>query len=110
MTIQEGNKILIDFMGWKNNFPAQYPIELHTSWEKLMCVVEKIENIETEYGGVESHILSPTWNKKIKNECFFWAGDEIRNITDTKTDSKIEAVWGACVKFIIDYNNHLTKL
>ena len=104
MTTEEGNKIIADFMGWESKY---HPVEqLHFSWDWLMPVVEKIENIKTEYGGIESHIFSPTWNKKIKHECFFWAGDEIRNITSTKSDSKIDAVWGACVKFIQDYEKN----
>jgi hypothetical protein len=106
MTTEDGNKILTDFMGWED---AYHPTnQLHLLWDWLMPVVEKIEMI---YIGdfVESHIFSPTWNKKIKHECFFWAGDEIRNITSTKSDSKIDAVWGACVKFIVYYEEKNKK-
>ena len=62
-------------------------LQYHLDWNWLMEVVEKIESL-----GYDSQIL--------KNTCYFFDCD----FQETKGNTKREAVYNACVKFIKWYN------
>lgn len=120
----EGNKLIAEFMGL---FPNPYDngrtygtnpvtidgtvyadawlfVEYHSSWDWLMPVVEKIENID--YG-------LPYWITISGVQCLIEEminphTDERETISDVTSDyshSKINNVWQAVVQFIKWYNS-----
>lgn len=122
MTTTEKNKLIAEFMGWKNKgndyfFPNNMqhlynPINLyefeggdyqfetdvtgltfHTSWDWLMPVVEKIESLGYSVNTSSSMVYINGDNGIIKKPI---------NIGFKIT--KIEAVYNACVEFILWYN------
>ena len=86
MTIEESNKLIAKFMGWKYKNQAKYwfvvrddgsvyskhsghlsanHLKFHTSWDWLMPVVEKIKKIE-----YSNALYSNTWTvMMIDNQC-----------------------------------------
>ena len=125
-TIEEGNKLIAEFMGGKKNnisdiyylpefghyFNSYGQIEwsdcfrlnelkYHTSWDWLMPVVEKIESFD--------HIsvdMTKGYCRVFKCYNFedrYRHGNQLAFSSDTP---KIQAVWSACVEFIDWFNNH----
>jgi hypothetical protein len=129
MSIEEGNKLIAEFMGLKSEW-KKYPnpqldrlevdkgthwdeAKYHTSWDWLMPVVEKIENSKhSNYG------------EKIKFFVFSMAQFHCSIIGHTgirqpgcyyqtpygyEPPSKIMAVWEAVIGFIQWYNSNNTN-
>ena len=110
-TIEEGNKLIAEFMGAKNDISDIYylpefghyfnsygqtewsdcfrlnELKYCSSWDWLMPVVEKIEKTYA-YVNIKGCAVN------------------ISTIVETSAPTKIEAVWHACVEFIEWYNNH----
>ena len=109
-TIEEGNKLIAEFVGAKNDLSDIYylpefahyfnsygqiewsdcfrlnELKYYTSWDWLMPVVEKIEKT-TAFVNIKGCLVN------------------VSNIVDVSAPSKIEAVWIAVVEFIEWYNN-----
>jgi hypothetical protein len=122
MQPQEGNKLIAEFLGWvfhtkEYNWKRSridYPtwsdgamgwkeLHFHTSWDWLMPVVERIENLAC----VGAVVIS-------RDHC--WISDDKepadnQNIVpaDLCRKSKINAVWNAVVRFIQWYNSQTLK-
>ena len=126
--MEENNKIIAEFMGYTLNENNEYPIEYitvqghwdtcsiqdlnyHKSWDWLMKVVEKIENLPsrtlqgTYYLGNEVKIY-----KAINTNTHYCeinlvkeSGYRIVSIQFNK-ESKIKSVYDACLEFIKWYN------
>ena len=90
----------------------------HSSWDWLMEVVEKIESlnlgnttIKTVFSEEDLYINSNVSFLIMHKECyvnFFGEMKVYENwISVTECNSKIEAVYNACVEFIKWYNSHL---
>lgn len=105
----EGNKLIAEFMGYIDNGdpdgflinPAtnydEHISELnyHFDWNLLMAVVEKIESCENEV--------------MVKISAGYCIIDDINgNEIEFESDTKIGAVYGACVEFIEWYNKNKT--
>lgn len=119
--IETGNKLIIDFLNWKiytyngpymtfkcykvNSYPDIYipesgilpanpsNLKFHSSWDWLMPVVEKIENLE-------DYIIEISYK-----QCIIKSYEKnMEIITSRYLDSKIEAVWASVVEFIRWYN------
>ena len=101
MKTEETNKLIAEFMEHKPTFevyidnvltPLERPIKnYHSDWNWLMEVVEKIESLSKEQKVIN-------WSRRNKN------------IFDFKlTESKIKAVYNACVTFIEWYNENSAK-
>lgn len=109
-TIQENNKIIAEFLGYVNTTPTDKDFNIyegenkvlpnlietnfekrfHTDWNWLMSVVEEIERL-----GFEVQIY--------KSTCMIYkVGNNLSIGKDAET--KIEAVYNACVEFIKWYN------
>jgi len=106
MTHQEGNKLIAEFMGW-TEFPGNMikeklgvaPIRVdglkfHTSWDCLMTVVEKIENLEAGRGVYLVRIEG--------NYCSISIHDETEWLIceSDLARTRIDAVWQTVIKFI----------
>lgn len=104
--MEENNKLLAEFIWAKvtdlkgNQKPIYYPIlgashtklKFHRDWNWLMLVVDKIESL----------------NKTVQIErgiCHIHNGG-IHHGRSTKTQSKIEATYNACVEFVKWYNEN----
>lgn len=106
----ENNKIIAEFMGmkphdkneldgfWTNTIKAHdfdnvMNLKFHSDWNWLMEVVEKIESLGNFNIGIEfaNCTISGTFNKSITNE------------------SKIKAVYKACLEFIKWCNENSAK-
>ena len=96
----ENNKLIAEFMGlnlhqgvWRKSTLAterkickEDALKYHSDWNWLMKVLEKIESLSHEQKVIN-------WSRQNKN------------IFDFKlTESKIEAVYNACIDFINFYN------
>jgi len=133
MKTLDANKLIVEFMGatlyadtpegkWYNGIePYPHPmhesaIEHHTSWDWLMPVVEKIENlnlgtIEADYiPGCASELINANVQFRISyNETTIdlfgdmdvWEGW----MSFTKFKTKMESVYNAVVEFIKWYND-----
>ena len=125
--IIENNKLIAEFLNWEfddlsetfetpflklvephafgdEQFSCKlqdFELEFHTDWNWLMEVVEKIE--ETE---IENNILML---ESIGNEAKFIYDDGCRFLNSNIGETKIEAVYNACVKFIKWYNENKSK-
>lgn len=99
MEIIEGNKLIAEFMGWEAKY---HPVEtIHTSWDWLMPVVEKIEQI-----GYPVKIQGDYYgdNGVLKTECTVFGNDGDYLLTSGAVEVKIGAVWQAVVEFINWHN------
>lgn len=109
MTLQEGNKLIAEFMEW-SEFPGNMlkeklgvapkrieDLKFHSSWDWLMPVVEKIESIELpRICFYEVLIANEYCAIKVKSEQdFFFVSTEAR-----ESRNKIDAVWQTVIKFI----------
>ena len=127
--ILENNKLIADFMGVKQHrFDGLTKIEkvlkYHTDWNWLMAVVEKIEttsyNVPEKFRkGFMKNTLTATGiiysDYDNRQEFLGWSSYctlETQTLWDStmlsedveKYESKIEAVYSACVEFIKWYN------
>lgn len=115
--IQEGNKLIAEFMGIEEIVPCvevdkQYQLikmkdggvwtwdefEYHTSWDWLIPIVEKIENEPIDISVVIK-----------KNKCGIYLYKNTPNekcLSIWEASSKIGAVWLAVIDFIKWYNKN----
>ena len=101
--VTENNKLIADFMGYPKhkidfvgkrlNFENSKHNTYHKDWNWLMEVVEKIESL-----GYKVHIS--TW----ENSQFCGIYLNGKKISGNETNTKIEAVYNACIEFIKWYN------
>jgi len=97
--IIEGNRLIAEFMGLSAveaeeiaSYASDDDLNYHTSWDWLMPVVEKANNIvENETGGNFINIL---WHGVVWGETTF----------DNAEYSKLGATWQAVVQFVKWYN------
>ena len=116
--IIENNKIIAEFLGYINTTPSDkvfsiyennanpflgktllepMSMKFHSDWNWLMQVVEKIENLSKEG---ETYMLSITkFSARVT-----YKGSRIVDLPIDNT--KIEAVYNACVEFIKWYNEN----
>ena len=112
----ENNILIAEFLGHEiafrdssvpcimGNQNAWTPIKYHSDWNWLMQVIEKILSInlmddDFEYNRI--YIGYDTWEKKHYVNLFV---SEDKQINGYSENSKIEAVYNACVEFIKWYN------
>ena len=91
--IIENNKLIAEFMGWKERTdPTERWFLYHTSWDWLMPVVEKIESVKA-------------WHVEISTDsCTIHNGLLKKPVFETYTPTKIEATHEAVVEFIKWHN------
>jgi len=116
MSIEEGNRLIADFMGgvYKQHcwsFPGQkgyYPrfqLKYHSSWDWLMPVVERIEEIEIR--GMYMVIIEQQYCC-IKHVA---EGDLLLYETIAQESvSKIDATWQTVIKFVERCNENNSSL
>jgi hypothetical protein len=105
MNTQENNKLIAEFMGLVVSDRENYTSELHTnvdadlkyntSWDWLMPVVEKIENLGYEFFIVENRV-----------EVAHNTDHSIETIIDLTSRSKRDATYQGVVEFINQYNKN----
>jgi len=107
MNTIENNKIIAEFMNKKDaqinakgngiEWVIQTKnLKYHTDWDWLMEVIEKIENLETNRFDFQIN----QWNSRIFDH------ENTEFIVDLNADSKIQAVYNACIEFIKWYNQN----
>ena len=113
--IVENNKLIAEFMGlsyckkhlyegWYKNHEHNHRLcdfnglKYHSDWNWLMRVVEKIENLQDENS-------CAIYNVQIE-QCFveIIINHTSETIVEVDCNSKIQAVYQACVEFIKWYN------
>jgi len=127
--IIENNKLIAEFLNWEfddlsetfetpflklvepqafgdEQFSCKlqdFELEFHSDWNWLMEVVEKIENLQDEN-------KCAIYNVQIE-QCFVEIIENHTSDTIISTDanSKLEAVYNACVEFIKWYNENKSK-
>ena len=111
--------MVISANSWLNDLEEQ-DFDFHSSWDWLMPVVEKIESlnlgnttIKTVFSEEDLYINSNVSFLIMHKECyvnFFGEMKVYENwISVTECNSKIEAVYNACVEFIKWYNEQNKK-
>lgn len=94
----------------KNNvllaiFMNSLVFDYHSDWNRLMSVVDKIENVRKDKKGyndivayvrIESNTCEIAFVDKIQEFAIFW-----------KCDTRIEAVYTACIEFVEWYNKNI---
>lgn len=134
MNTLENNKLIAEFMGGytiegfenivnfdeTNNILSNECLNLkdlkfHSSWDWLMLVVEKIESLEINKGFIDFHIMPDAviiTNQKDETDPLV-----IINLSEAKGsiqkltilfETKIQAVYEACIEFIKLYNSTTT--
>lgn len=117
---KDHTRLIANFMGWVDSPYANLPNKVYTrdfehgkmlmdfkfysDWNELMEVVDRIENL-----GHDSRIIGN--NSDGGFVCDFQiAGSNEEMSCDTSYTSKIDAVYNAVIKFIIENNNqHLNQ-
>lgn len=102
MNTVEGNKLIALFLGWE----AEY----HKSWDALMPVVEKIEELSWKFAGddVRSHSFSIT-RTHVCITGYTGVGQDFlfyQTPYGKSPETKIQAVWDAVTHFINEYNQN----
>jgi len=110
-TVEENNILLDNFMGSKGEYISHKdiwggevwgsykPNTYNSNWNLLMEVVEKIETVtDINSNGCFMVLESIGFNAK------FIFDDGTRILKDSKGETKIEAIYNACVEFIKWYN------
>ncbi len=96
-SIEAGNKLIAEFMGWVHHEDPNYDdhemksLKYNSSWDWLMPVVEKIDEV----------------CKPFSKEHYWWNDAPVIDIRMFR-ESK-EATWQAVVQFIQWYNNQKSK-
>jgi hypothetical protein len=92
MNTTDNNKLLAEFMDFEW-YAKDEELEYHKDWNWLMQVVEKIESLDYE-------LFIETFEVRIEKhrETLF------RQHTKVSNQTKIEAVYNACVSFVKWYN------
>ena len=93
----KNNKLIAEFMGVGKHYEAQSSNmfnQYHTSWDRLMPVIEKIEG----FNDYDVEILQ-YGTRVLKNSV-----EIITNVADFSFDKKIEHCYDAIIKFIKDHN------
>jgi hypothetical protein len=126
MNTTENNKLLAEFMGFlESSIPNQYwtekssegfgigelkELKFNTDWNWLMQVVEKIENLKTPIVN-NSNLIGKNEDYEVhiqgKHVKIYAHGEVTKEIVDlrsSESNSKIEAVYNACVEFVKWYN------
>lgn len=129
MTIIEGNKLIAEFMGWEKSPYPNTPDKLyrdddknekqlsihvsqllyHSSWDWLMPVVDKIEQVSI------NHYTGFTVDIRRKHCCIYchqkgrMDGIIYQTEWNKERETKILTVWEACVQFIQWYNENKIK-
>lgn len=116
ITIQEGNRVIAEFMGWKfveadNKYAAHFKkhggdfvyanrLEYHTSWDWLMPVVEKIESIGKTCVSIthRSCEITPIIYS-VKKDRMVW-----HQTIFVMHENKIASTYAAVLQFITWYN------
>lgn len=130
MDILEGNKLLADFLGyeytpfnnphglnpgwWKkgalihsNKIAKLYlgrshnDLKFHSSYERLMSVVEFIERLDYPYTQYSSSLCVTIYENNCEIE---YSGYEAGILVSESGTTKKEAIWKACVNFVKLYN------
>lgn len=102
------NKLIAEFMGYTNNYFYQSDQLLyHSSWDKLMSVVEKIENIE---GATMFNVTIEDTICDIKSRFPHKYGEIKINHSRTYQGGKIESTYQCVVEFIKWYNEKTVSL
>lgn len=118
-----GNKLIAEFMDYVDEYHncCKYSkswfdeLKYHLSWDCLMPVVEKIENLDIRGNGYDFPKVKFMGDHceifayaTFRGKCFYWKpymglGGSFHN-HDNQFETKIQAVWSAVVKFIEWYN------
>lgn len=122
---QKDNKLIAEFMGLTiitdniSYFDTNYKAlkNYHIDWNWLMEVVEKIESLDInkfakqlgreEIKPIEGHFYLNICkdNAEFLASVFYWQHDNnIKGINNHHAETKIEAVYNACIEFIKWYN------
>lgn len=107
--IIEDNKLIAEFMGvdWKYRRITNYQSKYHKSYDWLIPVVEKIENLGYDYEITNNGIFD------LDYYCVFYHdydNDPRRIYSDSSSKkSLIEVIYKATVKFIKYYNKQESK-
>jgi hypothetical protein len=92
----ENNKLIAKFMNYANNRPLTEGLlkTMYNDWNSLMEVVDKIESLNFTFA------IKLKWVKISKT----YKSDEVILVRWEEDNTKIEAVYNACVAFIEWYN------
>ena len=119
----ENNKIIAEFMGYIDNGCSEEgflinpitnfdeeinDLTFHSDWNRLMQLVEKIEQttIKETYGQFNEKESNAIVSVVIENKfCQILSnGIYLNEIVSENEETKIEAVYNACIEFIKWYN------
>ena len=100
----ENNKLIAEFMGTWIKYRGvikQYPPLYHTSWDWLMPVVEKVEEVEGfDMMEIQSH-------SELGHSCtFYFDSDDYSQQRRMYGKNKLAATYKAVVEFIKWYNEN----
>lgn len=118
--ILEGNKLIAEFMGFifyddenkyyhiKDGYFLCEPSQLkyHSSWDWLMLVVEKIENVNPENNVYETDFSFQFTNRVTEYSCCVFMLHANEELFTVDAPTRIESAWLAVVEFIKWYNKN----
>lgn len=111
----ENNKIIAEFMGLHLLVKLNLELKYDTDWNWLMEVVEKIEKVSNYDSGDRfgTHVIIKGRVCSIKSGNYGMKGKEYSKKlyfnNNYSGDTKIKAVYNACVEFIKWYNENSAK-
>lgn len=116
MEIENGNRLIAEFMGWKSVLYANLPnrmhrtdekgvqwaddirnFKYHSSWDWLMPVVEKIQSLHCNVNIINKYCQIIRFKEGGYGEIEYTR-------TWTMADTKIENTWQSAISFIQWYN------